>query len=166
MKKIKVSAKSGSPPEADAPPERASGRQSSKLKVKEGIFLFLDPGAKDRRLRFFVVNGEGKKVVEYAFSIQAKAIERLVGKIEEKLKEKRLVWEDIRGIVVRKGGESFSQVRGVHTIANALAWSLHIPAISREESAPVSIRRAIIRLRRSRHTRLLIPMYAHAPNIV
>jgi hypothetical protein len=149
--------------------------KSSKLKVnKNRIFLLLDPGTEDGpprlgeagRLRFFVLDAMGEVVVHHAFEADRKAIEFMLAEIEKKLREIERGLHDIKGIMVARGGESFSAVRGVHAIANALAWSLGVPSVAVIESKSQKvIMNQLKLLKRKSGFRLLLPTYSRPPNI-
>src|SRR3989338_7614861 len=62
--------------------------QNPKSKIKEDIFLLLDPGAADGRLRFLFVNGRGEIAVRYAFAPHRKAIEHVLAIIAGKMKSR------------------------------------------------------------------------------
>ncbi|OGL79594.1 hypothetical protein A3J43_02705 [Candidatus Uhrbacteria bacterium RIFCSPHIGHO2_12_FULL_54_23] len=143
--------------------------QNPKSKIKEDIFLLLDPGAADGRLRFLFVNGRGEIAVRYAFAPHRKAIEHVLAIIAEKMKRRARTLKDIKGIAVMQGGESFSAVRGVHAIANALAWSLKVPAATIKKSNNQEINennlKCVNALKRRRSFNLLLPAYSRPPNI-
>ncbi|MFA4873584.1 MAG: hypothetical protein WC659_06705 [Patescibacteria group bacterium] len=129
------------------------------------LFLILDPGTVAGSLRFIVVRPDGKKVISYVVERRRKSIELVLARIVKTLHEKRYRLKDLAGVCVVRGGESFSGVRGVHAIANAIAWSMQIPACSLADCAKDTIHNAIPRCHRAKRFHMLFPHYSREPNI-
>lgn len=129
------------------------------------LILILDPGTVSGSLRFMIVRKDGKKVISSAVKRKRKSIELVLARIVKTLHEKRYRLKGLAGVCVVRGGESFSAVRGVHAIANAIAWSMHIPVCSLAEYTEDAVDNAILRCQRAKRFHLLIPQYSNEPNI-
>ncbi|MEW6610501.1 MAG: hypothetical protein AB1352_02660 [Patescibacteria group bacterium] len=134
-------------------------------KSKNKMYLILDPGALTGFLCFMVVNQRGGKLLKVSIKKQCISIELLLAKVSKALAIKKLSFKDIAGIAVVQGGESFSTVRGVHAIANALGWSLQVPVCSLADCAKGAIQNAISHCRLKKRFHLLLPQYSREPNI-
>ncbi|OGL88386.1 hypothetical protein A3I42_00830 [Candidatus Uhrbacteria bacterium RIFCSPLOWO2_02_FULL_49_11] len=129
------------------------------------MFLILDPGTVAGSLRFIVVRQDGKKVIFSIVKRKRKSIELVLARIAKALHAKKYRFQDFAGVCVAQGGESFSAVRGMYAIANAIAWSLQIPVCSLTDCAEVSIRNAMLRCLRAKRFHVLLPHYSREPNI-
>ena len=83
-------------------------------------------------MRLFLDTSDFKAVVrldenEYIFDAGREMAEKLLGFIEEKLKENGKTWEDLTEIVFFSGPGSFTGLRIVATIVNTLAHEFKIP---------------------------------------
>lgn len=83
--------------------------------------------------------------------------ETLHSKVAQLLKNQQLDWHDIQGIVAFKGPGSFTGLRIGLTIANALAYSLEVPAVAQEN--PNWLEEGITRLLAGEKEQILIPEY-------
>lgn len=130
---------------------------------KNNIYLVLDPGSANGSLRFEILYRNGKSITKWSFKKSNKSIEKLLSTIDKKFKSKKFKIKDIKGLIIFKRGASFSQVRGVHSIANSLSWSLNIPAVAVEKNE--SDNSIISQLDKQKHPSLLVPKYSRHQNI-
>ena len=141
-------------------------RRKTKVRGGKEYYLILDPGVSDGTSHFFVCDEQGEEVIAHIFEKGGKSIELVLAAVDEGLNEKKLSLHDVKGIMVLKGGESFSTVRGAHAIANALSWSLGIPAVKVVDAERRrGAQSALAQLKRRKKFRLLIPEYSREPNI-
>ncbi|HKR82492.1 MAG TPA: tRNA (adenosine(37)-N6)-threonylcarbamoyltransferase complex dimerization subunit type 1 TsaB [Candidatus Saccharimonadales bacterium] len=84
-------------------------------------------------------------------------------KIEELLKQQGKTWQDIQGIVGFQGPGSFTGLRIGLTVANALAYGLHVPVVA--EQGEDWTTKGIKQLLAGEHDPLALPEYGAAAHI-
>lgn len=89
--------------------------------------------------------------------------ETLHGKIAALLSDNQKTLQDIEGIVVFKGPGSFTGLRIGVTVANALAYSLHVPIVANED--PNWVTDGILRLQNGESETVALPEYGALPHI-
>lgn len=84
-------------------------------------------------------------------------------KINELLRSQHKSLKDIQGVVVYKGPGSFTGLRIGITVANALAYSVHIPIVS--DTGAEWIQTGLKRLQNGDNETIVLPEYGREPNI-
>ena len=141
-------------------------REGLQTKSAEDRDCVIDPAYGGGGLKCILIDRNGGMRAEAVCVQERKLVEQVLLVLVKMLKEEGCTFSALKGIGVRKGGESFSMVRGAYAIANALAWSLTIPTMAisaweREEDA----QRAVRVFNKKRQFHLLIPEYRREPNI-
>jgi tRNA threonylcarbamoyladenosine biosynthesis protein TsaB len=99
----------------------------------------------------------------YTWEAHRQLAETLHTKLHELLAKNSKTLGAIQGIVVFKGPGSFTGLRIGITVANALAYSLHVPIVSDED--PDWLQTGIKRLLAGEAEPVALPEYGAAPHI-
>lgn len=84
-------------------------------------------------------------------------------KLAELLKSQHRELKDLDGIVVFKGPGSFTGLRIGITVANALAYSLNVPIVARED--PNWLENGVVALQNGQNDKIALPEYGADPHI-
>ena len=94
---------------------------------------------------------------------------KLLKRISDFLKKKKLGFSDILGIITVTGPGSFTSIRTSLSIVNTWANIMSIPAVgfSRQETASFEdlIKKGIVKLRKMKHPKIIQPFYGRPPDI-
>lgn len=106
-----------------------------------------------------------KDSVEYKKEWQAdrKLALELLEQLEEFLKENKLTFQDLKGLIVFRGPGSFTGLRIGITVMNTLADSLHIPIVG--ETGDDWQKVGLQRISNNNTDKIVLPEYGSPPHI-
>jgi len=106
---------------------------------------------------------DNKQLAYYTWQAHRELAETLHRKLAELLQSNGKMLKDIQGIAVFQGPGSFTGLRIGITVANALAYSLQVPIIAKED--PNWLERAIKDLLAGKSDEIALPEYGALPHI-
>ncbi len=124
------------------------------------IILAIKTDVADAELYLFVDN---KQQAAYAWPAGRHLAETLLSRIDEFLNREHLRINDLGGIAVYSGPGSFTGLRIGHSVANALAYGLHIPIVGRTGNDWA--RQAVRQLETGANDHLSMPVYGSPVHI-
>jgi tRNA threonylcarbamoyladenosine biosynthesis protein TsaB len=106
---------------------------------------------------------DSKQLIYETWLAHRQLAETIHIKIDELLKSRQKTLPDLQGTVVFRGPGSFTGLRIGITVANALAYSLHVAVIACED--PQWLETGIAKLIKGQSDKVALPEYGALPNI-
>ena len=79
--------------------------------------------------QLYLLASDGKQIAEHSWLADRQLADTILPTIEDFLKQQKLGFKDLSGLIVFTGQGSFTGLRIGTTVANALAFSLDIPIV-------------------------------------